>query len=219
MDAVADSTLSLADLSFRYKRDSRELFEGLTHTFPAGQMTAICGPSGRGKSTLLYILGLMLRPTAGDVIVGGTRTSSLNDFECSRMRSSSIGFVFQDAALDPSRSVWDAVLEPVRYSTQGIKLASERAESLLRTIVPDIPPRARPRAISGGQAQRVAICRALVTNPMVILADEPTGNLDHGNGTTVLSILREEAAKRDRCVIIATHDPFVLAAADSVLEL
>lgn len=214
--------LGVVDLGFRYHKSREELFGGLSYAFVRGAVTGVTGPSGRGKSTLLYILGLMLRPTAGEVHLDGTPVSGAADGARSRLRSSSIGFVFQDAALDPTRRIIDSVIEPGLYAGWSRARAKVRARELLREM--DVADRAehKPGQISGGQAQRVAVCRALLTNPPVILADEPTGNLDRASATVVLdAIVRAKTTDggRPRTVVVATHDPFVLERCDEVLAL
>jgi putative ABC transport system ATP-binding protein/lipoprotein-releasing system ATP-binding protein len=210
--------LTVEDLSFAYRRGGEELFAGLSHRFAAGRITAVTGPSGRGKSTLLYLLGLLLRPAAGRVVIEGVAAQSLPDAARSRLRARRIGFVFQDAALDPTRTVLDAVLEPALYAGVPRRDALSRAHRLLTEFGVLARADHRPGEISGGQAQRVALCRCLLNDPPIILADEPTGNLDRDNAVTVLDALRV-AAGAGRTVVIATHDPFVLDRVDEVLDL
>ncbi len=210
--------LAVRDLSFAYRRGGEELFGGLSHEFREGAMTAVTGPSGRGKSTLLYVLGLMLTPSRGQVLVEGVPVSTHTDRRRSAVRASRIGFVFQDSALDASRTILDSVVEPAMYAGWSRRRARERAMALLTRMGVDRRADHRPGEISGGQAQRVAVCRALVTDPRVVLADEPTGNLDRANAAEVLDALGA-AAGRHRTVVIATHDPYVLERADEVLAL
>lgn len=210
--------LSVADLSFRYGKDGAELFGGLTHTFTSGAITAVTGASGRGKSTLLYVLGLLLRPSAGHVRLGGRSLSDLPDGSRSAIRASTVGFVFQDASLDPRRSVLDNVCEPAVYAGLDMTDTRDRARALVERLAPGIDTRRRPGQISGGQAQRIAIARALINGPTVVLADEPTGNLDAENTASVLHLLRD-AAERGTTVVVATHDPSVSDFADEILTL
>ena len=210
--------LAVENLSFAYPRGREELFASLSHQFRAGHVTAITGPSGRGKSTLLYLLGLLLRPTAGRVLIDGVPGESLPDVARSRLRASRIGFVFQDAALDPSRTVLDAVVEPALYAGARRRDVLARASRLLTEFGVRARVDHRPGEISGGQAQRVALCRCLMNDPVIVLADEPTGNLDPDNAVLVLDALRG-AAGEGRTVVIATHDPSVLKRVDDVLSL
>lgn len=213
------SALRVQDLAFRYSRDGEELFGGLSYEFTEGKVTALTGASGRGKSTLLYILGLMLTPTRGEVILHGRGQSKAPDAARSRVRAAELGFVFQDSALDPSRSIWDSVIEPSLYA--GIKRATaiKRAAQLLEELGVGARAEHKPGQISGGQAQRVAVARALINNPAVVLADEPTGNLDPINAAGVLDVLSSVAGTGKRTVVIATHDPYVIGRADEVLSL
>lgn len=213
------SILAVDGLVFRYRKNGEELFNGLSYEFSPGRLTALTGPSGRGKSTLLYILGLMLTPVRGQVTVGSHVVSSLPDRRRSRFRAEHMGFVFQDAALDPKRHVIDSVIEPALYAGWDRQTAHVRAEQLMEMMGVSIRSDHRPGEISGGQAQRVAVCRALMNNPKVVLADEPTGNLDQENAAIVLSALTKIAENEERTVVIATHDSFVISQSHEVLEL
>lgn len=211
--------LRVSGLAFRYKSADEAVFEGLDYRFEPGTVTALTGESGRGKSTLLYVLGLMLKPSAGQVVVSGTETSALSDAERSRIRCSMVGFVFQDAALDQTRTILDSVIEPALYAGRRRTDVVGIARDLLNEMRVGTGVTRRPGEISGGQAQRVAVCRALINDPAIILADEPTGNLDRKNAAAVLDLLAGQAAQKSRTVVIATHDPFVLERVDQVLEL
>ncbi|WP_248122229.1 ABC transporter ATP-binding protein [Micrococcus lacusdianchii] len=213
-----NAELSVADLRFAYTRGAEELFDGLTHRFTPGAVTALTGPSGRGKSTLLYVLGLMLTPSAGVVRLGDVDASALPDRRRARLRATSVGFVFQDAELDPSRPILDSVVEPGLYAGLPRRELEGRARILLERFGLGHRAEHRPGQVSGGQAQRVAVCRALVNTPAVVLADEPTGNLDPDNASLVLDALAE-AAGEGRTVVVATHDPAVVARADEVVRL
>lgn len=219
--------LAVRDLAFAYSRGGEELFDGLSHAFTPGRVTAVTGPSGRGKSTLLYVLGLMLTPTRGEVLLHDQPLGRVADATRSRVRAHHIGFVFQDAALDPSRVILDSVIEPALYAGWTPGRARARGRDLLTQMGVDARADHKPGEISGGQAQRVAVCRALVTDPAVVLADEPTGNLDRDNAQGVLAALSQATRSSDpgggegtqRTVLIATHDPFVIDYADEVLAL
>lgn len=210
--------LSVEDLGFAYRRGAEELFDGLTHSFQPGVVTALTGPSGRGKSTLLYILGLMLTPSRGVVLLDGDPVSRGSDRRRSELRAQRIGFVFQDSALDPARPTLDSVIEPALYAGSTTRRAKVRALELMERMGVAARAKHRPGEVSGGQAQRLAVCRALVTDPLVVLADEPTGNLDRANATEVLQALAK-AAEGARTVVVATHDPFVIEHADEVVSL
>lgn len=215
------STLAVHDVSFSYTPGGEELFGRLSHTFAPGRLTALTGPSGQGKSTLLYILGLMLSPTHGAVTFAGETVSTLPDYLRSRLRAEQFGFVFQDSALDATRPILDSVMEPALYAGWTLPQARERARTLLEEFGVGKRMNHRPGEISGGQAQRVATCRALMTDPAVILADEPTGNLDRDNAALVLKNLRStlDDSREGRTIIIATHDPFVVDNCHHVVRL
>ncbi|MBK8460562.1 MAG: ABC transporter ATP-binding protein [Micropruina sp.] len=213
------SPLAVTDLRFRYAKGGQELFDGLSHTFAPSALTALTGPSGRGKSTLLYVLGLLLTPSSGHVLVDGVNVADASDAERSRLRATRVGFVFQDSELDPARTIVDAVIEPGLYAGGRVVGLRGRAYELLEQF--GLADRAdhRPGQISGGQAQRVAVCRALLNDPAIVLADEPTGNLDRGNAERVLEALTSAAKDHAKTVVIATHDPFVLSYCDQRVEL
>ncbi|WP_415093070.1 ABC transporter ATP-binding protein [Micropruina sp.] len=211
--------MSITDVSFAYRKGGEELFGGLTHKFTPGAVTAVTGPSGRGKSTLLYVLGLLLTPTAGSVDLDGRPVSHVSDSERAFIRSRRIGFVFQDSELDPTRKVIDSVVEPALYAGGRRSEQLPRARELLKRFGLVERAEHRPGQVSGGQAQRLAVCRALINSPDVILADEPTGNLDRDNAALVLDALTGTARLDASTVIIASHDPFVLEQVDEVVQL
>lgn len=204
-------------VSFGYP-GSLPLLDGWTEGFRSREMVAVTGPSGRGKSTLLYLLGLMLTPTNGRITLAGTPVEGLPDRERALLRARNIGFVFQDAALDPTRTVLDNVLEASLYRGSDRRREAQRARVLLARLGVDLRADARPGQVSGGQAQRVALARALVGQPRVVLADEPTGNLDRESAEVVLTSLREQA-DAGSAVIIVTHDASVVAACDREVAL
>lgn len=210
--------LAAQGVDFRYPGTRELIVQDWTQGFSAGNVTALTGPSGCGKSTRLYLLALMVRLSAGSVLLDGRRVDDLPDAARSRLRASRFGFVFQDAALDPSRSVLDNVLEAALYRGDDPKALVARAEELLERMQVGVPLRRRPGQLSGGQAQRIAVCRALVGTPDVIFADEPTGNLDPGSAAAVLGMLREQA-ETGACVVLVTHDPGIAATADVHVDL
>jgi ABC-type lipoprotein export system ATPase subunit len=187
-------------------------------TFEDGTISAVTGPSGRGKSTLLYLLGLMLRPSAGQVEIDGQPVSGLSDRRRASCRAESFGFVFQDAALDPSRTVMDNVIEGAVYRQEPRPAARRRASRLLDEFGVALRADARPGQVSGGQAQRIALCRALLADPAIILADEPTGNLDPASATVVFDALHQRA-QAGATVVIVTHDEGIAARCDRQVEL
>jgi putative ABC transport system ATP-binding protein/lipoprotein-releasing system ATP-binding protein len=209
--------LSVAGLSFGYRADEPIIVD-LDHAFAPGAVTAVTGPSGRGKSTLLYLLGLLLTPDAGSVHIGDVAASKMSDADRSHLRATRIGFVFQDAVLDPSRTVLDNVVEGAIYSDTGRGTALSRARELMERFGVELRETHRPGEVSGGQAQRIALCRALLNRPDIVLADEPTGNLDPAAAGVVMAALAEEAAA-GATVVVATHDRTMIDAADEELAL
>jgi len=209
--------LEARDLTFGYK-PGRPVLDHWSAQFPDGAMTAVTGPSGRGKSTLLYLLGLMLRPSGGDVLVGGRPYSGAQDAVRARLRSRAFGFVFQDSALDPSRTVLDNVTETALYRGLGRRSVEPAARDLLERLGVDVPPNRKPGQVSGGQAQRIALCRALLNGPSILLADEPTGNLDPATSGVVVDALRRHAGA-GATVVIVTHSREVVAACDREIGL
>lgn len=204
-------------LDFRYRTGSPVL-TSVSADFPPGSMTAITGPSGCGKSTLLYLIGLMVRPTGGSISLGGERVDDLDDVALSRLRAHTFGFVFQDAVLDGSRTVLDNALETSLYRATPRGDDTPAALALLERFgVSDLAQR-RPRQLSGGQAQRIALCRALLSRPSVLLADEPTGNLDADTGETVLAALQDHA-RQGAAVVVATHEQRIVERCDAILAL
>ncbi|MBB3025414.1 ABC transporter ATP-binding protein [Trueperella pyogenes] len=210
--------LRVDDLSFRYTKTNTDVFTGLTYSFHLGAITALTGPSGCGKSTLLYVLGLMLRPTAGRVSFAEESISTLSDYARSQFRATNIGFVFQDSELDPFATILDSVLEPGLYAGRPYAQLRTRGQELLEQVGLSEFANQRPTQISGGQGQRAAMARSLINDPAIILADEPTGNLDRDNATIILELLRN-AALAGRTVVVATHDPFVKDACDDVYDV
>ena len=205
------------DLTFGYD-SSTPILKNWSAIFNAGEVVAVTGPSGCGKSTLLYLLGLMLKPHEGTVLVDGQDVAGLRDADRARLRAQRFGFVFQDAALDGTRTVLDNVVETALY--RGVPRAGSvpRALELLAQFGVDLRASAKPGQVSGGQAQRIALCRALLNDPRVLLADEPTGNLDPASADVVVGALHTQAS-RGSAVVVVTHDPLLVARCDRKIEL
>ena len=211
-------TLEVRDLTFRYPRGRADIFERLSVTFMPGATTAITGASGSGKSTLLYLLGLLMRPTAGQVLEDGLDLTAQPDGARSAWRADRVGFVFQDAMLDPAQTIVENVCEGAFYAARKGEPWPRRAKAMLEHAGVVARFDHRPGEISGGQAQRVALCRALLKRPAVVLADEPTGNLDSESADVVWSMLGA-AANNGACVIIATHDQARAATCDELVRV
>lgn len=188
-------------------------------TIDPGEMVLIMGPSGSGKTTLISMLGGLLRPTDGCVRIDGTDITALSEARLPQVRAQKIGFVFQSFNLLEALTVEENILFPARLVKGGLAAARPRAEVLIERLGLGKRRRALPRTLSGGEKQRVAIARALINAPPVILADEPTGNLDSANGQEVMMILHDVARDEGRAVILVTHDPRVEDIADRILWL
>ncbi|MBK9967209.1 MAG: ABC transporter ATP-binding protein [Holophagales bacterium] len=171
-----------------------------------GEFVSIMGPSGSGKSTLLHVMGLLDAPTKGSVTLNGRKVESYFDAALAKVRNAELGFVFQTFHLVPDLSVLDNVEVPLLYRGTGGKERRKRAEAALERVGLSARTRHYPSQLSGGQQQRVAIARAIVNEPLLLLADEPTGNLDSAMGDEILALI-EDLNTRERCtVVMVTHD-------------
>ena len=184
----------------------------------SGEFVAIVGPSGSGKSTMMHILGCLDRPTHGSYRLDGTAVAELDDDALARLRSRAIGFVFQSYNLLPRTSALENVATPLLYQGIGRSERRRRAGAALERLGLGDRMHHEPTELSGGQQQRVAVARALVTEPALILADEPTGNLDSHSGAEVTTLLRDLHAT-GRTVVLITHDVDVATAADRQIHL
>lgn len=192
---------------------------GLSFTIERGEFVSIVGPSGSGKSTLFYLLGGLTQATSGSIVIDGVEFSSLSDAERTRMRKSKIGFVFQRFNLLPTLSAADNI--EIAYDISGRKEPLDRAylDHLLDLLSIKGRLDHRPSEMSGGEQQRVALARALITHPAIILADEPTGNLDTKNSDAVLAMLRRSNQELKQTVLMITHNPEAACIADRILHM
>lgn len=184
-----------------------------------GEFVAIMGPSGSGKSTLLHLLGGLDRPTAGEVILAGKSLSALSDDDLSLVRRRQIGFIFQSFNLLPILTAEENVILPLRIDGRDLSPYRARLDILMQAVRLADRRHHKPDQLSGGQQQRVAIARALITEPEIILADEPTGNLDSKSGTVVLDILRRSCDDMQATIVMVTHDPRAASYADRIVFL
>jgi len=222
--AAADSVPPAADLlrlqsiSKTYGRGDAAVSALIDVSFSVaeGDFVAVIGPSGSGKSTLMHILGCLDTPSTGSYLFGGVDVSRMTEFQLARIRNQRIGFVFQQFHLLPSMSAWRNVELPLLYRSASDRRAA--AVGALEQVGLGDRVNHRPTQLSGGQQQRVAIARALVTDPDLILADEPTGNLDSNSSREVLAILRR-LNDEGRTVVLITHDPNVAAIPRRVLTM
>ena len=183
-----------------------------------GQYIAIMGPSGSGKSTLLNVLGCLDRPTSGSYFLDGRNVAELDDDQLSRIRGKNIGFIFQSYNLINQLNVIENIELPMSYQRFAELQTSQRAIELAAMVGLSDRIRHRPYELSGGQQQRVAIARALVNDPVIVLADEPTGNLDSASGSEILAIL-EDLHRRGKTLIVVTHDNSIAARAQRIIHL
>ena len=213
--------LEARDLRKRYRRGDTEVtaLDGVDLTLTAGSFVAVVGPSGCGKSTLLHLCGGMDRPTAGEVRLDGQSLAALDDDELTRLRRERIGFVFQFFNLLPTLTVSENIALPLllagRDATESIARAGEWAERVGISHRLDHAP----SQLSGGEGQRAAIARAVVHEPALLIADEPTGNLDSENGVRILELLEEVNHRSGAALLLATHDAAVAAAARRTVEM
>jgi putative ABC transport system ATP-binding protein len=203
--------------TYRSKAGDVHALRGITHAFARGSFTAVMGPSGSGKSTLLQVAAGLDRPTSGRVLVGGTDLGALGETALTKLRRTSMGFVFQSYNLLGALTARDNVALPLRLAGGRVSNQAVR-EALARVGLEDLASR-RPAELSGGQQQRVAIARALLTRPAVLFADEPTGALDRSTGRDVLDLMREVTDDGGQTVVMVTHDPLAASYAHDVVFL
>ncbi|WP_293178054.1 ABC transporter ATP-binding protein [Oceanithermus sp.] len=212
--------IELADVTKVYRKGRVEVpaLRGANLHIADGEHVALVGPSGAGKSTLLYLMGLMEEPTSGRVALFGEDVSNLGDAARSRLRGRTIGFVFQAFNLIPQLKAWQNVALPLKYQRVPKREQKERALVMLERV--GLAERAEhyPPELSGGEEQRVAVARAMVIRPRLVLADEPTGNLDTQSGRAVLDLL-EEARSDGATLVVVTHDPAVAARAERLVRV
>jgi putative ABC transport system ATP-binding protein len=192
---------------------------GVNLTVERGDFVAIMGPSGSGKSTLLHLLGGLDRPSDGEITLAGMRLSILNDDQATLVRRRNVGFIFQAYNLLPTMTAEENITLPLVIDGQDPARFRERVDALVNLVDLTDRRRHKPDQLSGGQQQRVAIARALVTQPAIVLADEPTGNLDSKTGTAIMDLLRRSRDELQQTIIMVTHDPRAAAYADRVVFL
>jgi putative ABC transport system ATP-binding protein len=219
--AISSTTVRLTDLRKRYRVGDgyAEALKGVSVEAAAGEMVALTGPSGSGKSTLLNLCGLIDVPDSGRREIAGQAVDALDEIALTALRREKVGFIFQGFNLVPVMTVYDNVEYPLMLlGTPAAERRSRVTELLRRTGLGDYAQRL-PDALSGGQRQRVAIARALVKSPALVIADEPTANLDSTTAQQIVDLLRELAHERAAAVVVATHDDRMSSHCDRVLRL
>jgi putative ABC transport system ATP-binding protein len=213
--------LQADDLRKEYQLGSNRVnaLAGVDFLVEKGEFVAIMGPSGSGKSTLLHMIGGLDQPSGGEVFLAGARLSQMKDKKVTLLRRRNIGFVFQFFNLLPTLSAEENITLPLLIDGKNLKNYQERIELLLKLTGLSDRRAHKPEQLSGGEQQRVALARALVTEPAILLADEPTGNLDSKTGIAIMELLRQSCDEFKQSIVVVTHDPRAAAYADRVVFL
>ena len=218
---MSELVIEAKDLVKTYKMGDVEVhaLNGVSFTIQRGDVVSIMGPSGSGKSTLMNILGCLDQPTSGEYILDGEPVSTLTGDQLASIRNRKVGFVFQSFNLLPRSSALSNVELPMRYAGMSPRVRQERARASLDAVGLSDRVYHRPKELSGGQQQRVAIARALVNDPAILMADEPTGNLDSKSGREIMELILQLNKDKGTTVIIITHDPRISEQTHRVIRL
>lgn len=218
---TGEPIISIQSVAKRYKVGSQtiEALKDVSLDIYKGELIAITGSSGSGKSTLLQIIGCLDKTSSGKVVVESRDTTSMNDNDLSDLRSNTFGFVFQSFYLQPFLRLKDNLAVPAMFTDANRKEIDSKVGKLLDQVGLSERARHYPKELSGGQMQRAAIARALINNPRIILADEPTGNLDSGNSESIIDLFRDIRETLGTTVVVVTHDQKIAKQADRIIEL
>lgn len=218
---IKNSVVEARNLTKTYQMGDVQVhaLRGLSISIQKGEVIAIMGPSGSGKSTLMNILGCLDRPTTGTYLLNGQNAANMEGNDLAEIRNREVGFVFQSYNLLSKSTALANTMLPLRYRRNGYELPQQKAEELLVRVGLGDRIKHKPFELSGGQQQRVAIARALVNDPAIILADEPTGNLDSKSGEEIMDLLLDLNQERKVTLILVTHDPKVAAHAQRIVRL
>lgn len=218
---MSDHVIETKDLKKIYTMGTVEVraLDGVSFSIDRGDVVAIMGPSGSGKSTLMNLLGCLDRPTSGNYLLDGEEVHTLDDDQLASIRNRKVGFVFQSFNLLPRATALSNVELPMRYAGIEKKVRLERSGSALESVGLGDRIHHKPTELSGGQQQRVAVARALVNDPAILMADEPTGNLDSKSGKEIMELLKDLNQQRGTTLIIVTHDPMIAAQANRIIRL
>jgi len=205
--------------TFRVDRNEVKALNGIDLSINAGEFLAIVGPSGSGKSTLLNLIGCIERPTSGTILFEGSDVTRLSEDELAEIRSAKLGFIFQTFNLLPVLTVRENVEYPLHLRKTAKDERDKKTLAILKEVGLEAHASHKPSELSGGQRQRVAIARALVGAPSIVLADEPTANLDLKTGEDILKLMKELNRKHRTTFVFSTHDPKIMKLADRIVEL
>ena len=222
-DSKSETIIQLSNVTKEYLLGTTkvEALRGVSFEITKGEFTAIAGPSGSGKSTILNMIGCIDNPTSGHVVLGGDDVSTLPDKKLTRYRRNTISFIFQSFNLIPVLNVFENIELPLLLEKNGLdeKARKERVLQLMEEVGLADRLKNKPNELSGGQRQRVAIARALVNNPLVILADEPTANLDSATGAKILELMQDLNQRQGTTFLFSTHDQHIMSLARRVISI
>lgn len=218
---MAEPIVQIRNLTKIYKRDSMEIpvLQNITLDIPEGEFLALMGPSGSGKTTLLNLIAGIDRPNSGSLVIAGTDISTLGESALAKWRSHNVGFVFQFYNLLPVLTAYENVELPLLLTNLSKKEKKEHVEAALNVVGLGERMKHYPKQLSGGQEQRVAIARAIVTDPTIIVADEPTGDLDKKSADEILTLMERLNSEFKKTIVMVTHDPHAAEKAHKVRHL